>query len=197
MKKSLLAVALVLASASAMADDGGHIDFNGMVESGTCKVGVVDEGKQGISTDGVVTMDTANVTDSFTEVSETTVGLYPKQFAISVNCDTGKSTAVLSMGSTSYANTSGTLNNNMDITVNGIQPAQNVNVAIHNMIKPDGSSEIKQVHLNNATEKQTINLDANGDGQFVFDASYVKAPSSSAVTAGHVTTNAIYTITYQ
>ncbi|MCV5604645.1 fimbrial protein, partial [Escherichia coli] len=41
MKKTLLAAALVMVSGSALAVDGGHIDFNGLVQSGTCKVGVV------------------------------------------------------------------------------------------------------------------------------------------------------------
>ena len=63
MKKTLLAAALVMASGSALAVDGGHIDFNGMVQSGTCKVGVVDTGMHSVTTDGVVTLDTANVTD--------------------------------------------------------------------------------------------------------------------------------------
>ena len=44
MKKTLLAAALVMVSGSALAVDGGHIDFNGLVQSGTCKVGVVDAG---------------------------------------------------------------------------------------------------------------------------------------------------------
>ena len=39
MKKTLLAAALVMVSGSALAVDGGHIDFNGLVQSGTCKVG--------------------------------------------------------------------------------------------------------------------------------------------------------------
>lgn len=67
MKKTLLAAALVMVSGSALAVDGGHIDFNGLVQSGTCKVGVVDVGMHGITTDGVVTLDTANVTDGFVE----------------------------------------------------------------------------------------------------------------------------------
>ena len=54
MKKALLAAALVMASGSALAVDGGHIDFNGMVQSGTCKVGVVDTGMHSVTTDGVV-----------------------------------------------------------------------------------------------------------------------------------------------
>ncbi|EFB5457473.1 fimbrial protein, partial [Escherichia coli] len=127
MKKTLLAAALVMVSGSALAVDGGHIDFNGLVQSGTCKVGVVDAGMHGITTDGVVTLDTANVTDNFAEVNATAVGLLPKEFMISVNCEPGKTEASLTMGSASYANTSGTLNNNMNITVNGIQPAENVN----------------------------------------------------------------------
>ncbi|MCP6490933.1 fimbrial protein, partial [Klebsiella pneumoniae] len=57
MKKTLLAAALVMVSGSALAVDGGHIDFNGLVQSGTCKVGVVDAGMHGITTDGVVTLD--------------------------------------------------------------------------------------------------------------------------------------------
>ena len=101
------------------------------------------------------------------------------------------------MGSASYANTSGTLNNNMNITVNGIQPAQNVNIAVHNMKNKAGAAEIKQVHMNNSSEVQELTLDAEGKGQYVFNASYVKAPNSQAVTAGHVTTNALYTIAYK
>ena len=196
MKKTLLAAALVMVSGSALAVDGGHIDFNGLVQSGTCKVGVVDAGMHGITTDGVVTLDTANVTDNFAEVNATAVGLLPKEFMISVNCEPGKTEASLTMGSASYANTSGTLNNNMNITVNGIQPAENVNIAVHNMTNKSGAAEIKQVHMNNSAEKHLLTLDANGDGQYVFNASYVQAPNSQDVTSGHVTTNALYTITY-
>ncbi|RZM90718.1 MULTISPECIES: fimbrial protein [unclassified Escherichia] len=197
MKKALLAAALVMASGSALAVDGGHIDFNGMVQSGTCKVGVVDTGMHSVSTDGVVTLDTANVTDTFAEVSAAAVGLLPKEFMISVDCVPGKTTAKLTMGSASYANTSGTLNNNTNITINGIAPAQNVNIAIHNMKNKAGAAEIKQVHMNNSSEVQELTLDAQGDGQYVFNASYVKAPNSQAVTEGHVTTNALYTIAYE
>ncbi|ENB5756482.1 fimbrial protein [Escherichia albertii] len=196
MKKTLLAATLILSSGSALAVDGGHIDFNGMVQSGTCKVGVVDTGMHGISTDGVVTLDTANVTDNFTEVSTTAVGLLPKEFMIAVDCVSGKTTAALTMGSASYANTSGTLNNNTNITINGIQPAKNVNIAVHNMKNKSGAAEIKQIHMNNSSEVQELTLDADGNGQYVFNASYVKAPNSPAVTEGHVTTNALYTITY-
>lgn len=198
MKKALLAAALVMASGSALAVDGGHIDFNGMVQSGTCKVGVVDTGMHSVTTDGVVTLDTANVTDTFAEVSATAVGLLPKEFMISVECDPGaRKNAELTMGSASYANTSGTLNNNMNITVNGIEPAQNVNIAVHNMKNKAGAAEIKQVHMNNSSEVQELTLDAEGKGQYVFNASYVKAPNSPAVTAGHVTTNALYTVAYK
>ncbi|MGO0300198.1 fimbrial protein, partial [Escherichia coli] len=102
MKKALLAAALVMASGSALAVDGGHIDFNGMVQSGTCKVGVVDTGMHSVTTDGVVTLDTANVTDTFAEVSATAVGLLPKEFMISVECDPGApKNAELTMGSAS------------------------------------------------------------------------------------------------
>ncbi|TGB70014.1 fimbrial protein [Escherichia sp. E4930] len=198
MKKALLAATLVFTSGSALAVDGGHIDFNGLVQSGTCKVGVVDEGKHSITTDGVVTLDTANVSDTFTEVSANSVGLLPKAFMISVDCAPGTvNVAALTMGSASYANTSGTLNNNMNVTVNGIQPAQNVNIAVHNMQKQDGSADTKLVNMNNSAEKHLLNLDSEGDGQYKFNASYVKAPNSQGVTTGHVTTNALYTITYQ
>ena len=50
--------------------------------------------------------------------------------------------------------------------------------------------------MNNSAEKHLLTLDANGDGQYVFNAFYVKAPNSQDVTSGHVTTNALYTITY-
>ncbi|ENQ0000647.1 fimbrial protein [Escherichia albertii] len=197
MKKTLLAAAMIFTSGSAMAVDGGHIDFNGLVQSGTCKVGVADGGKQSITSDGVVTLNTATVTDTFSEVSETSVGLLPKEFKISVDCaPSSNNEASLTMSSVNYANTSGTLNNNMNVTVNGLAPAENVNIAVHNMTNKAGVAEIKQVHLNNASNVQLMTLDANGDGQYVFNASYVKAPNSQAVTAGHVTTNAMYTIIY-
>ncbi|EFB5169055.1 fimbrial protein [Escherichia coli] len=197
MKKTLLAAAMIFASSSVMAADGGQIDFNGLVQSGTCKVGVADGGKQSITSDGVVTLNTANVTDTFPEVSETSVGLLPKEFKISVDCaPASNGNASLTMSSISFANTSGTLNNNMNVTVNGLSPAENVNIAVHNMTNQDGAPEIKQVHMNDASNVQSLKLDAQGDGQYLFNASYVKAPSSSAVTAGHVTTNAMYTIIY-
>ncbi|EPB9255200.1 fimbrial protein, partial [Escherichia coli] len=52
-------------------------------------------------------------------------------------------------------------------------------------------------HMNNSSEVQELTLDAEGKGQYVFNASYVKAPNSPAVTAGHVTTNALYTVAYK
>lgn len=197
MKKTLLAAAMIFASGSVMAADGGQIDFNGLVQSGTCKVGVADGGKQSITSDGVVTLNTANVTDTFPTVSETSVGLLPKEFKISVDCaPASNSEASLTMSSISFANTSGTLNNNMNVTVNGLAPAENVNIAVHNMTNKDGAPEIKQVHMNDASNVQLLKLNADGDGQYLFNASYVKAPTGSAVTAGHVTTNAMYTIIY-
>ena len=75
----------------------------------------------------------------------------------------------------------------MNITVNGVQPAQNVNIAVHNMKNKAGAAEINR-SIWTTLQVQELTLDAEGKGQYVFNASYVKAPNSPAVTAGHVTT---------
>ncbi|EEE2001255.1 fimbrial protein [Salmonella enterica subsp. enterica serovar Kotte] len=196
MKKALIAAALVVASGSAMADvDGGRIDFNGLVQTGTCAVGVQDAGKQSVTTDGTVNLDTVKAADVLANagVEQNTVGLMPKEFDIQVDCSASTFLKThLTMGSASFANSNGTLNNNTNITVNGLAAAAGVNVAVHDIT--NGTPAL--VNMNNGSDVHTLDLDTDGKATYKFNASYVKAANASAVTAGHVTTNALYTITY-
>lgn len=200
MKKAILAAALVVASGSALAaaggPDGGRIDFNGLVQAGTCAVGVQDAGKQSVTTDGTVSLDTVKAADVLanTGVEQNAVGLMPKEFDVAVDCSASAfTTAHLTMGSASFANSNGTLNNNTNVTVNGLAGAQGVNVAVHDVT----SGAPTLVNMNNGSDVHDLDLVAgNGKGTYKFNASYVKASGATAVTAGHVTTNALYTVTY-
>lgn len=164
MKKILFVVVLVMVFGFVLVVDGGYIDFNGLVQFGICKVGVVDVGMYGIIIDGVVILDIVNVIDNFVEVNVIVVGLLLKEFMIFVNCESGKIEVFLIMGFVSYVNISGILNNNMNIIVNGIQLVENVNIVVYNMINKFGVVEIKQVYMNNFVEKYLLILDVNGDG---------------------------------
>lgn len=194
MKIAFTAAAMIVASGSAMAADGGNLDFNGLVQSATCKTSVVVGGTQTVSSDGIITLATATVPDISSTVNATSPGALPKEFRIGVNCSGTETKAHLTMGSVNYANANGTLNNNMNITVNGLAAAQGVNIAVHE-VKTGGA--VAQVKMGDASDIHDLNLDTNGDGEYVFDASYVKASDSATVTVGHVTTNGLYTIVYE
>lgn len=198
MKKAILAAAMVMAmgSTSAMAADaeGGQINFHGLVSATTCSK--VISGERGSeSVDGNVYIQTAAPADIKDEVSSSAFGTNATPFSIKLIC-TGDATitdaTVASMLLDSpFSNTKGTLNNDEALTVAGMTAAHGVNVAIHNadssaLVKVDGSTP--------ATATFTA---ADKTATFNFVASYVKANATDAVTAGHVTTNAMYTFTYQ
>ncbi|WP_423061544.1 fimbrial protein [Citrobacter portucalensis] len=196
MKKILLVAAIAFASTTAMAADieGGQINFHGLVSATTCaKVVSTTRGTE--STDGNVYLETATPADINAEVSPTAFGAKAEPFSIILNCKDaaaitgGSSKASLVLGS-SFSNAKGTLNNDTNLTVDGAAAASNVNIAIHDadtkaQVKVDGV----EVH------EATFNTDK--EATYNFMASYVKAVAGDDVTPGHVTTNAMYTFTYE
>ncbi|CAD7560751.1 Fimbrial protein YadN [Citrobacter europaeus] len=197
MKKAILAAAMVMAmgSTSAMAADaeGGQINFHGLVSATTCSK-VVSTSRGDESTDGNVYLETATPADITTEVADSTYGAKAEPFSIILNCKdaaevTTTTKASLSMVS-AFGNTKGTLDNDTNLTAAGMAAAKNVNIAIHDdvsktLMKVDGAD----VH------EATFNEGKIATYNFV--ASYVKANGTDTVTPGHVTTNAMYTFTYQ
>ncbi|MEX3021195.1 fimbrial protein [Kluyvera sp. STS39-E] len=198
MKKTLLAASLVLASGSVMAfEDGGQIDFQGMVEAGTCATTLKSNGAATVSGTSVVTLDKAKVDDITSEVQAAAVGAKPADFSILVDCSkaTGEDTKVnLVMGSPSYANSKGTLDNNENVVSAGIEAAKGVNLAIHDVTL----GTPVQVKLNNPADVHTQTLDTTSKiATYNFQVSYVKANSSDAVKAGFVSSNAVYSLSYE
>lgn len=197
MKKAILAAAMVMAmgSTSAMAADaeGGQINFHGLVSATTCSK-VVSTSRGDESTDGNVYLETATPADITTEVADSTYGAKAEPFSIILNCKdaaevTTGTKASLSMVS-AFGNTKGTLDNDTNLTAAGMAAAKNVNIAIHDdvtktLMKVDGAD----VHEATFSEGKIATYN--------FVASYVKANGSDTVTPGHVTTNAMYTFTYQ
>lgn len=198
MKKAILAAAMVMAmgSTSAMAADaeGGQINFHGLVSATTCSK-VVSTSRGDESTDGNIYLRTATPGDITTEVADTTYGALEEPFTIILNCKDasevvgGTTVAKLSMVS-AFGNTKGTLDNDTNLTAAGMAAAKNVNIAIHDdvsktLMKVDGAD----VHEATFSEGKIATYN--------FVASYVKANGTDTVTPGHVTTNAMYTFTYQ
>ncbi|MDM3274098.1 fimbrial protein [Citrobacter sp. Ce119] len=197
MKKAILAAAMVMAmgSTSAMAaDQGGQLNFHGLVSATTCSK-VVSTSRGDESTDGNIYLRTATPGDITTEVADTTYGALEEPFTIILNCKDasevvgGTTVAKLSMVS-SFGNTKGTLNNDTNLTAAGMAAAKNVNIAIHDadkktLMKVDGAD------VHDAT------FDTSKVATYHFVASYVKAVLADDVTPGHVTTNAMYTFTYE
>ncbi|MGX9740123.1 fimbrial protein [Pseudocitrobacter corydidari] len=192
MKKTLLAATLVMASGSALAIDG-QIDFYGRVDPGTCETHIVNKDGTSVSGDGEVRLATAQITDiTATRVTDQ-VGARDTSFTISAKCD-GANLLKMTMSSPTYAATDGTLKNNTNITVNGEAAAGNVNIAVHE-VKDTGGYDL--VEMNNASDVVSRTAVAGGYTNFNFKASYVRAEASAAVTSGHVTTNALYTVAYE
>lgn len=194
MKKAILAAAMVMAmgSTSAMAAEGGQIEFHGLVSATTCsKVVASSRGNQ--ATDGDVYLSTATPGDITKGVEANAYGALPAPFSIILDCsasaditDTMKASLVMD---SSFANTTGTLDNDIAMSVAGVTGAENVNIAIHDsdtktQVKVDGA-EIHEAAFKNKV------------ATYNFMASYVRADASKEVTTGHVTTNAMYTFTYQ
>lgn len=197
MKKVLLATAMTMAlgiaSGSALAADieGGQINFHGLVSASTCETTITSShGSQ--TTDADVYLATVAPDDIEGEVNAAAVGAAPEPFSIVVDCSKGGTaytSADLVMAST-FANTKGTLNNDEDTTVNGVAAATNVDIAIHN-----ADNNNAQVPVDGATV-QTAAFDANSKATYNFIASYVKSVDGEEVVPGVVTTNAMYTISY-
>ncbi|EGT0661141.1 fimbrial protein [Citrobacter werkmanii] len=194
MKKAILAAAMVMAmgSTSAMAVEGGQIEFHGLVSATTCSK-VVSSSRGNQATDGDVYLTTAAPGDITKGVEANAFGALPAPFSIILDCsgsvdvnDTMKASLVMD---SSFANTTGTLDNDTALNVSGEAGAENVNIAIHDadtntQVKVDGA----EVHEAAFTNKVAT---------YNFMASYVRADASKEVTTGHVTTNAMYTFTYQ
>mgnify|MGYP005982681851 CR=1 FL=1 len=197
MKKAILAAAMVMAmgSTSAMADvQGGQLNFHGLVSATTCSK-VVSTSRGDESTDGNIYLETATPADITTEVADTTYGAKPEPFTIILNCkdatDVVADTTVakLSMVS-SFSNTKGTLDNDTNLSSAGMAAASNVNIAIHD-------ADTKTLMKVNGSDVHDATFDASKVATYHFMASYVKAAATGSVTPGHVTTNAMYTFTYQ
>ena len=183
-----LMLAMVAGNASA-ALDGGQLNISGLVVDNTCETRV-----DGGNKDGLVLLQTATVSEITAGVLNDTVGAKAKPFSITVDCSNANpnpgSTAKMTFGSVFFGNSKGTLNNDMSINT----PADGVNIALHNI---DGST-IKQVQINNQGDAYIKTMDATSKtATFDFKASYVRAETSTAPTAGYVKTNTAYTITYQ
>lgn len=193
MKLKLIALSLVLsaASTSAFAIDGGQVDFAGLVSDNTC-VPHVNGGSQ----DGQVQLNTAKVGDIQADlgVQLGAVGVQPESFYITVDCgSTNTNTkAHLSMASTFFSNSSGTLNNDDSIS----SPAAGVNLAIHQVDGSGATLAYKQVKINDAADIHDSEFGADGVTKFNFVVSYVKQSSAVQVTSGYVKSNTAYTLTY-
>lgn len=199
MKKVLLATAVVMAmgSTTAMAEtEGGRINFEGLVSAETCQK-VVTSSVGSSETDGTVTLNTAHVSDITAEVADTTAGAKAEDFSIAIDCtDAGTSPAKASLTlSSSFSNTKGTLDNDETLSRNGEAAAKAVDIAVHRVA--DNTNALSLVKINdpaNTMDQEFINNIAT----YNFKASYVKSSDAGAeVTTGPVTTNAIYTFSYE
>lgn len=193
MKLKLIALSLVLsaASTSAFALDGGQVDFAGLVSDNTCTPHV-----NGGSQDGQVQLNTAQTADINKDlgVQTSAVGVQPESFYITVDCGSSNTNqaAHLSMASTFFSNSEGTLNNDDSIS----EPATGVNLAIHQVDGSGSALAYTQVKVNDAADIHDADFDGNGVAKFNFTVSYVKRSSAVPVTAGYVKSNVAYTVTY-
>ncbi|EEM2359874.1 fimbrial protein [Salmonella enterica subsp. enterica] len=195
MKLKLIALSLVLSAASttsAFALDGGQVDFAGLVSDNTCTPHV-----NGGSQDGQVQLNTAvtaNVaSDPGVQGSEPSV--QPEPFYITVDCGSSNANtkAHLSMASTFFSNSLGTLNNDDSIS----NPATGVNLAIHQVDDSGSALAYTQVKVNDAADIHDASFNADGVAKFNFVVSYVKQSDAVPVTAGYVKSNTAYTVTYE
>lgn len=192
MKLKLIALAIVVsaASTSAFALDGGQVDFAGLVSDNTCTPHV-----NGGSQDGQVQLNTASkaAVDADPGVQTGAVGVMPESFYISVDCGTSNANtkARLSMSSTFFSNSNGTLNNDDSIT----DPAAGVNLAIHQVDDSGAALAYTQVKVNDPNDIHESTF-TDGVAKFDFVVSYVKQSSAVPVTAGYVKSNTAYTLTY-
>ncbi|EPQ6908895.1 fimbrial protein [Citrobacter freundii] len=197
MNKAILATALVsmLSAGSAMAGvQGGQINFHGLVSDTTCSK-VVSTARGNETTDGNVYLQTAAPADITDGIQAASYGAKAEPFTIVLNCEgaadvTSTTKAKLTMDS-SFSNSKGTLNNDENLVVSGVNAAGNVNIAIHD----DTSGTPTQMKVD-GSDVHEATFDANKVATYNFTASYVKADATKDVTSGHVTTNAMYTFTY-
>ncbi|BDA94531.1 fimbrial protein [Salmonella enterica subsp. enterica serovar Ibadan] len=193
MNKTLLAIAFstALLSSSAFALDGGQVDFAGLVSDNTCTPHV-----NGGSQDGQVQLNTAVTADVASDkgVQGSEPGVQPEPFYITVDCGSSNtnSKAHLSMASTFFSNSLGTLNNDDSIS----NPATGVNLAIHAIDASGSALAYTQVKVNDAADIHDASFDADGVAKFNFVVSYVRQSSAVPVTAGYVKSNTAYTLTY-
>ncbi|ECF3933722.1 fimbrial protein [Citrobacter freundii] len=193
MNKTLLAIAFstALLSSSAFALDGGQVDFAGLVSDNTCTPHV-----NGGSQDGQVQLNTAVTADVASDkgVQGSEPGVQPEPFYITVDCGSSNtnSKAQLSMASTFFSNSLGTLNNDDSIS----NPATGVNLAIHAIDASGSALAYTQVKVNDAADIHDATFDADGVAKFNFVVSYVRQSSAVPVTAGYVKSNTAYTLTY-
>ena len=193
MNKTLLAIAFstALLSSSAFALDGGQVDFAGLVSDNTCTPHV-----NGGSQDGQVQLNTAVTADVASDkgVQGSEPGVQPEPFYITVDCGSSNTNtkAHLSMASTFFSNSLGTLNNDDSIS----NPATGVNLAIHAIDASGSALAYTQVKVNDAADIHDATFDADGVATFNFVVSYVKQSGAVPVTAGYVKSNTAYTLTY-
>lgn len=193
MNKTLLAIAFstALLSSSAFALDGGQVDFAGLVSDNTCTPHV-----NGGSQDGQVQLNTAVTADVASDkgVQGSEPGVQPEPFYITVDCGSSNANtkAHLSMASTFFSNSLGTLNNDDSIS----NPATGVNLAIHQVDDSGSALAYTQVKVNDAADIHDATFDADGVAKFNFVVSYVRQSSAVPVTAGYVKSNTAYTLTY-
>ena len=192
-KRIALSVAFsaALLSSSAFALDGGQIDFGGLVSDNTC-IPHVNGGSQ----DGQVQLNTAKTADISANpgVQLTTPGVQPETFYITVDCgsSSANATAQMTMASTFFSNSSGTLNNDDSIE----SPAKGVNLAIHQIDVSGASPAYTQVKINDPSDVHLSSF-ASGVAKFNFVVSYVRKSSAVAVTPGYVKSNTAYTLAYE
>ncbi|EBV0258500.1 fimbrial protein [Salmonella enterica subsp. enterica serovar Agama] len=194
MKLKLIALSLVLSAASttsAFALDGGQVDFAGLVSDNTCTPHV-----NGGSQDGQVQLNTAVTANVASDpgVQGSEPGVQPEPFYITVDCGSSNANtkAHLSMASTFFSNSLGTLNNDDSIS----NPATGVNLAIHAIDASGSALAYTQVKVNDAADIHDATFDADGVAKFNFVVSYVRQSSAVPVTAGYVKSNTAYTLTY-
>ncbi|MEB7577293.1 fimbrial protein [Citrobacter portucalensis] len=195
MKLKLIALSLVLSAASttsAFALDGGQVDFAGLVSDNTCTPHV-----NGGSQDGQVQLNTAVTANvaSDPDVQGSEPGVQPEPFYITVDCGSSNTNtkAQLSMASTFFSNSLGTLNNDDSIS----NPATGVNLAIHQVDDSGSALAYTQVKVNDAADIHDASFNADGVAKFNFVVSYVKQSDAVPVTAGYVKSNTAYTVTYE
>ena len=195
MKLKLIALSLVLSAASttsAFALDGGQVDFAGLVSDNTCTPHV-----NGGSQDGQVQLNTAVTANVASDpgVQGSEPGVQPEPFYITVDCGSSNANtkAHLSMASTFFSNSLGTLNNDDSIS----NPATGVNLAIHQVDDSGSALAYTQVKVNDAADIHDASFNADCVAKFNFVVSYVKQSDAVPVTAGYVKSNTAYTVTYE